>query len=433
MKRNIFYLLASIVVCGGILVALPYISNDTTVEFSENPLPEPDTVTIVEPEPTLLYGFDIDSLLVIEDKIRRNQSLSILLTKHNVDHQTIYELDKASKSVFDVRKIAANRKITLFCYPDSTNTVKAVVYEPSKTEYVVFNLDEPINVQKVEKEIEIVEKSISGVIETSLAVTIDELGLSPLLTNEFADIFAWQIDFFHLYPGDKFKMIFEEEHVDGKAIGIRNISGAQFEHAGNDFFAIHFDQGNGFDYFDEDGISLRKEFLPYPVKFNRISSRFSGRRFHPVQKRWKSHKGTDFTAAKGTPIQSVGEGIILEARYGKFNGNYVKVKHNGNYTTGYLHMSKIKSGIRPGVKVERGQEIGYVGSTGLANGNHVCFRFWKNGKQVDALKVELPPSEPILEENMETYTKRRDLILQRLQTISYPEKPQTIAQLTDTH
>jgi len=433
MKRNIFYLLASIVVCGGILVALPYISNDTTVEFSENPLPEPDTVTIVEPEPTLLYGFDVDSLLVIEDKIRRNQSLSILLTKHNVDHQTIYELDKASKSVFDVRKIAANRKITLLCYPDSANKVKAVVYEPSETEYVVFNLDEPVNVQKVEKEIEIVERSVSGVIEMSLAVTMDELGLSPLLTNEFADIFAWQIDFFHLYPGDKFKMIFKEERVDGKAIGIRNISGAQFEHSGNDFYAIHYDQGNGFDYFDEDGESLRKALLRYPVQFNRISSRYSGRRYHPVQKRWKSHRGTDFAAPQGTPIRSVGDGIITEARYGKFNGNYVKVKHNGNYTTGYLHMVKMAKGIRPGVKVKQGQIIGFVGKTGLANGNHVCFRFWKNGRQVDALKVELPPSEPILEENMEYYSMQKDLILQRLQSISYPKKSETIAQLTSRH
>ena len=428
MKRNIFYLLAAFVVCGAILIALPYLSNDTTVEFSENPIPEPDTVEIIEPEPTILYGFEIDSLLVIEDKIRRNQNLSLLLTRHNVDHQTIYELDKASKSVFDVRKIAANKKITLLCYPDSIKTVKAVVYEPSETEYVVFNLDDSVHVQKVEKEIEVVERSIAGRIEMSLAVTMDELGLSPLLTNEFADIFAWQIDFFHLYPGDRFKLIFEEQKVDGKSVGIGNIIGAQFEHSGNDFFAVHFDQGNGFDYFDEDGESLRKALLRYPVQFSRISSRYSGRRFHPVQKRWKSHRGTDFAAPRGTPIRSVGDGIILEARYGKFNGNFVKVKHNGNYTTGYLHMLNFAKGIKPGVKVKQGQIIGYVGKTGLANGHHVCFRFWKNGKQVDALKVELPPSEPILEENMDRYVNVRDEIMNRLEAIPYPENVETIAQ-----
>lgn len=431
MKRNIFYLLGAIIICCITLAILPILSSELSEVEAITVEPEPDTLTVNLPEPKLLYGYEVDSLVVKEDKIRRNQNLSILLSKHNVDHQTIYELDKASKGVFDVRKILANKKITLLCKPDSLETVKAVVYEPSETEYVVFNIEDSIRVSKFTKEIKIVERTAAGVIENSLAVTMDELGLSPQLTNDFADIFAWQIDFFHLYPGDRFKLIFEEELVDSVVVGIKSIKGAYFEHNGNDYYAVYYNQGSGFDYFDEDGASLRKALLRYPVQFSRISSRYSGNRYHPIQKVWKSHRGTDFAAPKGTPIRTVGDGIILEARYGQFNGNYVKVKHNGNYTTGYLHMSKIASGIRPGVKVKQGQIIGFVGSTGLANGNHVCFRFWKNGVQVDALKVELPPSEPILEENMEDYKVKRDDVLRQLQSIPFPEKSEMIAQSTD--
>jgi murein DD-endopeptidase MepM/ murein hydrolase activator NlpD len=256
-----------------------------------------------------------------------------------------------------------------------------------------------------------------------------DLELPPTLTNEFADIFAWQIDFFHLYPGDKFKVIYEEEQIDGERIKISEIKGAYFQHSGNDYYAVYYDQGNGFDYFDEDGNSLRKALLRYPVKFSRISSRYSGRRYHPVQKRYKAHRGTDFAAPAGTPIRTVGDGIIVEARYGKFNGNFVKVKHNGNHTTGYLHMKKFASGIRPGVKVKQGQIIGFVGKTGLAKGNHVCFRFWKNGFQIDALKVNLPPSEPILEENRAEFDMFNERMITALDIISYPEDQLLIAKI----
>jgi murein DD-endopeptidase MepM/ murein hydrolase activator NlpD len=162
--------------------------------------------------------------------------------------------------------------------------------------------------------------------------------------------------------------------------------------------------------------------LKYPLEFSRISSRYSGRRYHPVQKRYKAHRGTDFAAPKGTPIRSVGDGIIVEARYKKYNGNYVKVKHNSTYSTQYLHMSKIASGIRPGVKVKQGQTIGFVGSTGLATGNHLCYRFWKNGVQIDALKVKLPPSEPVSEDNKASFIARRDQLMEALDAIDNPSR-----------
>ena len=365
----------------------------------------------------MLYGFEVDSLILIEGRIKRNQNLSEILDDYNISRKTIHDLAIASKPVFDVRKIVVNRKYTLICYPDSLKTAKAMIYEPSATEYVVFNLEDSITVKKVEKEIVTREKEIAGTIELSLAVTIDELGESPQLTNDFVDVFAWQIDFFRLQKGDHFKIIFEEKLVDDEVIGIGTIKAAFFEHFGNDFYAYYFDQGSGIDYFDEEGNSLRKAFLKYPLDFTRISSRYSGNRFHPVQKRWKAHRGTDFAAPRGTPIRSVGDGIVTDARYGVNNGNFVKIKHNATYTTQYLHMSKIASGIRPGVKVKQGQTIGFVGSTGLARGNHLCYRFWKNGVQIDALKVKLPPSEPIAAENKSDFESVRDMFRIRLDSI----------------
>ena len=370
-------------------------------------------------KPTILYGFEVDSMVLIEGRVKRNQNLSEILDDYNISHQKIHALSIASKPVFDVRKMVVNRKYTLICYPDSLQTAKAMVYEPGPTEYVVFNLDDSVTVEKVEKEIVTREREIAGTIDLSLAVTIDELGASPQLTNDFVDVFAWQIDFFRLQKDDKFKMIYEEKLVDGEVIGFGDIKAVYFQHFGNDYYAYYYNQGSGIDYFDEEGNSLRKAFLKYPLEFTRISSRYSGNRFHPVQKRWKAHRGTDFAAPRGTPIRSVGDGIVLEAKYGVNNGNFVKIRHNATYTTQYLHMSKIASGIRSGTKVKQGQTIGYVGSTGLARGNHLCYRFWKNGVQIDALKVKLPPSEPIKEENKLDFESVRDTFKLQLDSIEF--------------
>ncbi|MTI22707.1 peptidase M23 [Fulvivirga sp. RKSG066] len=379
-----------------------------------------DSVEVIKPpEPKKLYGVVVDSMVVIEDKIKRNQNISEILSNYNIPSESIYKLAKASKEVFDVRKLAANKKYTLICTPDSLKTARAMIYEHNPVEYVVFNLLDSITVEKGLKEVEVVEKSISGTIEASLSLTMDQLGLS-YLTNDFADIFAWQIDFFRLQRGDRFKLVYEDELIDGHPIRSGKIKAIYFEHFGNGYYAYHFDQGSDIDYFDEKGNSLRKALLKYPLEFTRISSRYSGRRYHPVQKRYKAHRGTDFAAPRGTPIRSVGDGIVLEARYSKYNGNYVKIRHNATYTTQYLHMSKIASGLKPGQRVKQEQTIGYVGSTGLATGNHLCYRFWKNGVQIDALKVDLPPSEPVAEENKEAFANEILLWNERLDQISFP-------------
>ncbi|HEX7014699.1 MAG TPA: peptidoglycan DD-metalloendopeptidase family protein [Cyclobacteriaceae bacterium] len=378
-------------------------------------------IDIAIKEPTVLYGMFVDDLVVVEDKIKRNQFLGDILSSYNVPAGLIHQLSTVSKNVFDVRKIAPDKKYTVLCSPDSLKTARAFVYEPNPLEYVVIRFDDSLSVDLRRREVTRVEKSVAGVVNSTLSETIESLGISHELTNMFVDIFAWQVDFQRLQKGDKFKIIYEENQVEGVTAGINRILAIYFEHFGNPYYAFPFDQGNGVDFFDEEGKSLRKALLKYPIEFTRISSRYSTRRFHPVRKVYRAHLGTDFAAPTGTPIRSVGDGVVLEAQYKSANGNYVKIRHNSTYTTQYLHMSNIANGIRPGVRVRQGQTIGYVGSTGLATGPHLCYRFWKNGVQVDALKVELPASEPIADEYRAAFKTVVDELTGRLNAISFPE------------
>lgn len=419
---NKFILGIGVIFLFGLSLLLEYNRGLPSITNSQE-ITEIDTIPEIIPhQPEVLYGIIVDSLDVFEGKIKRNQNISEILSEYNISHQKIFDLANAAKKVFDVRKVKAYKKYTIIHNGDSLKTAKALIYEPSKVEYVVFNLEDSITVEYHQKQTKIIEKTAIGVIENSLALTMSELGLSPQLTNDFADVFAWQIDFFRLFPGDKFKVIYEEEVVDGETVGLGKIIGAYFQHHDETSYAVYYDQGNGADYFDEEGNSLRKQLLKYPLSFSRISSRYTGRRYHPVLKRYKAHLGTDFAAPHGTKIRSVGEGTVTEARYSKYNGNYVKIKHNGNYSTQYLHMSKIARGIRPGVKVKKGQNIGFVGKTGLARGNHLCFRFWKNGVQVDAMRVQIPPSEPITEVHLATFEEHKNNIVARLMKLKFPNE-----------
>jgi murein DD-endopeptidase MepM/ murein hydrolase activator NlpD len=378
---------------------------------------EPDTIPVASPQ--VLYGINIDSLDVIENMIRRNQFLGEILSDHNVSDREIHELSLKSRDVYDVRKLAARKKYILLCTRDSLPKAQYMIYEPSNTEYVIYKIKDSIEVFRHVKKIDTLRSQTAGVIESSLWETLTNAGEDPLLIHTLSEVFAWQVDFYRVQKGDKFKVIYEKLLVEDEPVGIGKIIGAYFNHFGNDYYAIYFDQGNGISYFDEKGQSLQKQFLRAPLKYNRISSRYTKRRFHPVQKRYKAHLGTDYAAPTGTPIRSVGDGIVEEARYGKYNGRYVKIRHNSVYSTQYLHMSGFASGIKEGTRVRQGQVIGYVGSTGLANGPHLCFRFWKNGQQVDALRVELPPSEPVAEPYQAAYNVIKDKIISDLNKIQY--------------
>ncbi len=376
-----------------------------------------DTVQIHQP--ALLYGFPADSFTVIESTIRRNQFLGEILSEYQVTDQEIHNLSIKSKRIYDVRKLEARKKYTLLCTRDSLPRAEYFIYEPNAIDFVVYKLKDSIEVSLNQRKIDTVNTAVAGIIETSLWVTMSDAGADPMLIHSLSEVFAWQVDFYRIQKGDRFKVLYEQLYVDDEEAGIGKIMGAYFNHNEEDYYAVYFDQGSGISYFDETGQSLQKQFLKSPLRYKRISSRYTRRRYHPVLKRYKSHLGTDYAAPTGTPIRSVGDGIVEEARYSQYNGRYVKIRHNSVYTTQYLHMSKFGSGIKAGLKVTQGQVIGYVGSTGLANGPHLCFRFWKNGQQVDALNVKLPPSEPVNEDKKEEYEIVMNNVLEKLDSVAF--------------
>ena len=357
-------------------------------------------------ESNFIYGFAENAYHIVEGTIKRNQNLSHILTEYNVNYSVIDQIARKSKDIFDVRKLAVDKKYILICDKDSLNA-KYFIYEPNSTEYVVYELEGDLNIQHEIKEIETTVKTISGVIKANSSVynVMLEEGGTTKLVDDFADIFGWKLDFGTIQKDDYFRVVYEEMRVEGDLIGTGKIISAEMNHWGKPMYAFSYDQGDGEDYFDEEGNSLKKAFLRYPVNFSRISSRYNPKRFHPVAKVYRAHLGTDFAAPTGTPIKAAADGIVEAAAYTSANGNYVKIKHNATYTTGYLHMSKRASGLKAGQRVKQGQVIGYVGSTGLATGPHLCYRFWKNGVQIDALKVDLPPEVPITAEHKAEYEK----------------------------
>jgi len=396
------------------------VSEQNQEEITDNIDVLADTLEL--PDPTYYYGIQVDSFDIVEGKIRWNQTLSDLLRDYNVSGEQLYEISRKSKDVYDVRKLKAGKEFSLVVTRDSIPTVRQFIFEPDLISYVIYHFTDSIHAQYEVKETNIEERHIASEINSSFYEAVLDAGAPPVLVSRLVDVLAWQVDFFRIMKGDKFKVIYEEESVDGEVVGVRKIKGVYFYHNGKEYYGIYYNQGTKSDYFDENGNSLRKTLLRAPLDYTRISSRYTPRRYHPVLKRYKAHLGTDYAAPVGTPIRTVGDGVVLEAQYSKYNGNYVKVRHNSNYTTQYLHMNKIKSGIRPGTKVKQGQLIGFVGQTGLANGPHLCFRFWKNGRQVDALNVDLPPSEPILASELSDYLHTKNVVLHQLKNIPFEEK-----------
>ena len=410
-------LIGKIVLMTFVLLSLSNCSNQkTTEEIIDNP----DQVDTLINEPAYLYGIPVDSFKIIGDKVKKNQFFSQILTQYGIKYSTIDKMAREGKPIFDVRKLRAGRSYTVFTTNDSLETAQIVIYEINKIEYVVYDLRDTLKIYRAKKPVTVETKTASGIIKSSLYLSLDQQGYNPELAIVLSEIYAWSIDFYHIQKNDKFKVIYEETMVDGESVGIKRIKAAYFEHFKKPYYAIQFTQDKNLGYYDEENRGLRRQFLKAPVKFSRISSRFSRKRFHPVQKRNKPHLGTDYAAPKGTPIYSTANGIITHAKYSRYNGNYVKVKHNSVYTTQYLHMSKIKKGIRPNVRVKQGDVIGFVGSTGLATGPHVCYRFWKNGKQVDPYRQKLPKSEPIKKENLMKYEKIKKVIVKELKEIKYP-------------
>lgn len=370
-----------------------------------------------EEQDSSLFNIKVKDYRITQNKFKKNQFLADVLLKVGISYPKIDRIVKEMNKVFDVRDLRAGKPYFLYEKADTTAKLDYFVYQPNVVDYLVVDLRDSVVATMHQKPVTTAINSVSGLIESSLFESLIKAGANTSLAVEMAEVYAWSIDFYKIQKGDQFKVIYEERMVDGKSISIGKIYSAVFKHFGQEHFAFSFSENGRADYYDEDAKSLRRAFLKSPLKFGRITSSFARRRFHPVQKRWKAHLGTDYAAPRGTPILAVCDGRITEARFKKYNGNYVKIKHNGTYTTQYLHMSKIKKGIRPGKFVKQGDVIGYVGSTGLATGPHVCFRFWKNGKQVNHKSLKLPSSKELAQQYRADFKVKRDSMMQLLNQI----------------
>lgn len=364
------------------------------------------------------FGLPTDSFNIIENTVHRNEFLATILQPYNVENITIANLAQKSKPVFDVRRIAAGNQYTIFCTKDSVQKAVFFVYQPNAIDYIIYDLRDSITVTKGKREVTTKIETASGTITSSLYEALEDAGTDPALAMKLADIYAWTIDFYSIKQGDFFKVIYEQRYVKDEPVESGQVRSAIFSHEGDTFYAFYYepDSLQAGDYFDHTGQSLRKAFLKAPLKFSRITSGFTMKRFHPVQKRWKAHLGTDYGAPSGTPIISTGNGVVTESTFNRNNGNYVKVRHNNTYTTQYLHMTR--RAVKRGQQVRQGQVIGYVGSTGLATGPHVCYRFWKNGKQVDPYRQKFPAATPIPDNALQAFNDFKLEQQQQLQAIT---------------
>jgi len=369
------------------------------------------------------FGIPIDEFEIETAKVKNNQTLFDILSKFDVPFATIDCIAKKAKPVFDVRKIRSGHELTFFRTKDSANAIAYMVYEPSPSSYVVFNFHDSCSVSLKEVSVNIIEKTASAQITSSLWNAMVENNLNPELSNQLSEIYAWTIDFFGLQKGDEFKFIYQEVWTtgkDSKMIALGKIKAAWFKNEGKEIYAIPFEQDSVTSFFDQEGNSLRRAFLKAPLQFSRISSRFTSSRFHPVLKIFRPHYGVDYAAAVGTPIHTVGDGTVVEIGNGGGGGRVIKIRHNSVYTTGYMHLSAFAKEIKKGKHVAQGDIIGYVGQSGLATGPHLDFRFWKNGSPVDPAKVEAPHVDPIKDSNKQKFNKSRDEFIKALNNTVKP-------------
>jgi murein DD-endopeptidase MepM/ murein hydrolase activator NlpD len=405
----------TVVMAGGLVLAAAvgaylYLGVDLSPHeeyVEETEAAETDTL----PAPPSAYGIPLDGFELERANVKAGSTFSDLLAPHGIGATTVDSLVRAAAPVFNVNQIRAGHPVAFIYTDDTARTPAYFVYEADQVDHVVFDL-RGLTVRMEKRPVRMEERSISVAVTGALWNDLVDAGATPALAAKLSQVFAWTVDFYRIQKGDRFTMVYREGTVDGEPYGEPELLGVRYE--GADTCEAFLFQGNAEHggYYDAKGKSLRKAFLQAPLKYSRISSGFTMRRFHPVQKRWKAHLGTDYAAPYGTPILATGDGVVERAGYSGGNGNYVKIRHNRTYETQYLHMRKIL--VKQGQVVKQGQEIGEVGSTGLATGPHVCYRFWKNGQQVDPRREVLPSAEPLATADMPAFSQLRDGMLLRL-------------------
>ncbi len=366
------------------------------------------------------FGFKFNDFNVLHDTIQSGDTFGSIIENQNLGDKQVYDIIEKVKDSFNVRSIRIGKPFTLLRSKDRHKKLQVLVYQPDRGSYYVIDFRDSITAYKKTRPVRIKQRTIAGALDGSLSDALNKQGVDAALANKLTKVYAWSIDFFKLKKGDKFGVTFTERYIDDTIYdGVDSLKAAFFEYKGKLIYAFPFAQNQNsgkLDYYDDQGKALKNFFLKSPLKFVNITSRFSKNRFHPVQQIWKAHKGTDYAAPSGTPIMTTASGIVEQTGYTAGNGNFVKVKHDRTYSTQYLHMSKIL--VRRGQRVTQGSIIGKVGSTGLATGPHVCYRFWKNGVQVDALRLKLPNSQPMDKKNLPRFMAQIQPLKRELDSVA---------------
>jgi len=396
--KKLLFILAGLILLMGVFFTLRNIKNEKTAS-KEIPIEVASKAEVVK----LVYDINVKDFIVESNEVKAGTTLSDILYPAGISYARIDEMIRNSQKVFNVRNIRPNHGYHFFFNNDSMKELKYFVYEIDKVAYVKYDFSDSITAFLGHRNV--VQDTLirEGVINSSLWVSMKKSGTDPNLALYLSDIYAWTIDFYGIQKGDKYKVVYVVNRIDSNYIGIEKVLASRFTHASHDFFAYRFMQDSVEDFFDEVGGSLRRTFLKAPLKFSRISSRFSNNRLHPVYKIRRPHHGVDYAAPTGTPVRAIGDGKVTKAAWSGGYGRRVVVKHNATFNTGYAHLSRYGKGIKAGVFVKQGQIIGYVGMSGTATGPHLDFRFYKNGTAVDPLKVKSPPAVPIKKENRKKY------------------------------
>lgn len=420
MKKKILPLLTI-----GALVLLAACNRKSTPPPAQEEIIVEDTI----PQ-NLVYGLPADSFDIQEFTIKRGDNPASIFTSLGVDLALANTLCDRSGGLLEPNKLNIGMPYTAFHAQDSAARLQYVVFGKTPTDFVVVDLKDSVSIYPFNKEITLKQRSISGTITSSLWNSIRQSGADPLLAIKLSDIFAWQIDFCDIKEGDSFKAIYNEAFVDDSIpLRIASIEGVEFLHNGKAYHAIPFAQDSVIEYYDLEGNSLQKEFLKSPLDFFRITSRFTNARKHPILKIYRPHHGIDYAAPVGTPVKTIGSGTVIKKAYqAGGGGNYLVIRHNSSYTTTYMHLSKFAKGIEVGSKVQQGQVVAYVGSTGLSSGPHLDFRVHKNGTPINPLSMEAPPSKPIRGELTDSFSVVKERVIDLLiaaQDSTAPASPVT--------
>ena len=378
--------------------------------------------TLVPAEPTYLYGICIDSMYVEEGQIEKGQYLSSLFASKGISPKVTDHIARNHKDVFDVGKIRAGNRYYFLMTNDTLETPLFWIYEIDHRNYALFSLTDSLTAWRFQKDLEVRLARTSGTISSSLWNAVITNGGDANLAVHLSDVYAWTIDFFGIQEGDCFDVVYDRQYIDGEPVGMGEVIYCNFVHRGDTLRAIAYEQDGNWGFYNEKGENLRKAFLKAPLNYRRISSTFTNSRYHPVLKIYRPHHGVDYAAPAGTPVSSIGDGVVIKKAYQAGGaGYYLKIKHNATYTTSYMHLQSYAKGIAEGVRVKQGQVIGYVGSTGISTGPHLDFRVFKDGTPIDPLKMESPPADPIKKEDMEQFTRVAHYWMQAMRLPDVPE------------